>query len=434
MRVGRWWLNGGLVMGLAALGAACGPSAKDQEAEASRSPVSVKVGIVRRVPVESGLELTGTVRARVVAPLASKVMAQVVSVSVEEGSRVAEGDVLVRFDDRSARVQLAQAEAALAEAKAASDELERVIRAAESARQEALAQAELAKATYARFEELFERKSISIQEFDEVAARRRSAEAQLRHSEESVAAATSKRQQVEARIEQAEAAIAQAGVFLRDCTIVAPFPGVVSEKQVEVGQLAVPGQPLLTLEDPSAYEVWTYVPESRIQDVPVGTVAEVSVEAFGSFSTTATVYEITPRADPVTRTFRVKLAITAPKGLQTGEFASVKLLLPGEPVPAIRHSSVLWRGQLEQVFVLDREQRAKLRLIQTGRRWNGWVEVLSGLREGEQVILEPPADLREEVPVRILGSEAAARPTGDSGDPRENSSGNAALSAGAGYR
>lgn len=429
MTTRRWWLNGVLVTGLVAVAAACGSLGEDQEPETSRSPVPVQVEVVRRVPVESGLELTGTVRARVVAPLASKVMAQVVSVSVEEGSRVAQGDVLVRLDDRSARVQVAQAEATLTEAKAASDEVERAIRAAESAREEALAQAELAKATYARFEELFERRSISIQEFDEVAARRRSAEAQLRHSEESLAAATAKRQQAAARIEQAEAAVAQAEVFLRDCTIIAPFPGVVSEKQVEVGRLAVPGQPLLTLEDSSAYEVWTSVPESRIHDVLSGTEAEVSVEALGDLSTIGTVREIAPRADPGTRTFRLKLAISPAEGLHTGQFATVKFLLPGEPVPAIQSSSVLRRGQLEQVLVLDSEQRAKLRLIQTGRRWNGWVEVLSGLREGEHVILEPPADLSEGVPVRIIGSEAAGRPMGDSGVSGESSSGNAGLSA-----
>ncbi|GAB4235259.1 MAG: efflux RND transporter periplasmic adaptor subunit [Acidobacteriota bacterium] len=390
---------------------ACGGGESVRE-EVAIAPVSVHVHQVERRTPDAGWALTGTIRARTVAPVAAKVMAAVLEVAVEEGSRVRAGDLLVRLDDKDAQARLAQAEAARSEAEAALEEVAKAIEVARSAREAAAAQAALAEATYRRFQQLLERKSVSRQEFDEVEAKLKAAQAQLRQAEEGVAAAEAKQAQVQAKIAQAEAAVEQARVYLRDCTVRAPFAGIVSEKRVDVGQLAVPGQPLLILEDPTEHEAWVAVPEGRIAEVRLDMAVQVAVAALGGDTLAGTVREIIPRADPATRTTSVKVALPSHPGLRSGQFAEVRFPGAEEAVIAVPEDAVLRRGQLLQVFVVGDDGVAQLRLVQLGRRWSGWVEVLAGLAVGDRVVLEPPADLRDGTPVRVVAGAAQA---GDGG-------------------
>lgn len=404
-----------------ALAAACGGEVVSHRP--AREPVAVEVHQIGLRAPEGGWELTGTVRARTVTPVAAKVMAAVLEVAVEEGSRVRQGDLLIRLDAQDAQARLAQAEAARREAEAALEEVKKAVEAARSARDAAAAQAALAEATYRRFQELLERQSVSRQEFDEVEAKLKAARAQLRQAEEGVAAAEAKQAQVQAKIAQARAAVEQAEVYLRDCTIRAPFGGVVSEKRVDVGQMAVPGQPLLTLEDPSSYDVWVAVPESRIGDVGREAAVEVRIAALGDEALTGSVREIVPRADPVTRTFLVKISLPGKAGLRSGQYAEVRFPAAAETVIAVPEEAVLRRGQLLQVFVVGDDGVARLRLVQLGKRWSGWVEVLAGLAVGDRIVLRPPADLRDGSPVQIGKGKSAASPATKTGTSARASQG-----------
>lgn len=386
----------------AALSAACG-SEPAAPVTAGQTPVDVRTVRVETAPQAADFTVTGTVESGTVTTVGAKIMGQILSVAVEEGTPVRAGQLLVSIDDRDAQAQVTQAEAALAAARASREELERAIQAAESGRSAAAAQAELAAATFARFQQLLERQSVSRQEFDEVAARHRTAQSQLKQAEEMLASAEARRPQVEAAIRQAEAALAAARNFLSYCTVSSPISGVVSSKLVEKGQMASPGLPLVTIEDSRRFEVHATVEESRMSRIAKGLPVRVEVAALGRVME-GKVSEIVPRADPVSRSFTAKIALPEESGLHSGLYATVSFPGTGQPVLAIPVETLVRRGQLVGVYAVAEDGRARFRLVKTGRERDGRIEVLSGLEAGEQVILEPGSQLRDGSPVTVTGA------------------------------
>jgi HlyD family secretion protein len=114
----------------------------------------------------------------------------------------------------------------------------------------------------------------------------------------------------------------------------------------------------------------------------------------------ATVSEIAPVADPVSRTFQVKFDLPPTEGLRTGQFGRVSVPVAETQLLLVPKESVIKRGQMELVFVV-KEGHATLRLVKTGKVLERGVEVLSGLEEGEQVVTGEVAKLAEGQPVRI---------------------------------
>ena len=179
--------------------------------------------------------------------------------------------------------------------------------------------------------------------------------------------------------------------------IVAPFDGVVTKKWADVGDLAAPGKPLIAIEDPSGLQLEADVPQAIASHVQRDARLAARVDGV-SGELTGTVSEIAPAADPVSRTFRVKVDLPAQPGLSSGQFA--RLLVPvGESnslrVPA---SAVVQRGQLEIVFVVA-NQHAQLHLVKTGKRVGDEMEILSGLHAGDAVVVDGAAQLTDGQPV-----------------------------------
>ena len=219
---------------LVVLLAGCGGAPEKAAVPAPGTPVAVGTLVVQPIEWPATLEAVGTVHARTSATIASKVMGHVREVRVQAGDAVGAGDLLVLLDARDQEAALRTAQAGLAEARDAMNEVENAIRAAE-------ANLELARATHRRMSDLFEKSSISRQEFDEVVTRLKMAEANHEM-------ALSKRSQLQARIRQAEEGVRSAELMAGYAEIRAPFAGVVIDKTVQPGNLAAPGVPLLTLE------------------------------------------------------------------------------------------------------------------------------------------------------------------------------------------
>lgn len=384
---------------------AAGCSREPAEPAAADLPaVSARLARVESTARAVDFTVTGSVESATVTTVGAKVMGQILSVGAEAGQSVQKGQVLVRIDDRDARAQVAQAEAALASAQAMLDEVDRAAEAAESGRDAAAAQAELAASTFQRFEQLLERQSVSRQEFDEVASRNQAAQAQLRQAVQMLAQARSRRPQVEAGIRQAEAGLSVAQNSLSYYTVTSPFTGVVSAKLVEAGQMSAPGMPLLTIEDQRRFEVHAVVDERRLSHVRRDLPVSVQLSGLGSMIE-GKVTEIVPRADPVSRSFTVKVAIPSGPGLKSGQFATVSF--PGtdeQRALVVPEASVVRRGQLVGVYAVDSGGKARFRLIKPGRQWDNQVEVLSGLAEGETVVVEPGPQLQDGSPVRASGA------------------------------
>ena len=291
------------------------------------APVVVPVARVEAREIPSLVELTGTVQAAERAAISAKVSGVVSRVAVTLGSTVAAGEVLVTLEAGEITARLRQAEAQLAQAKRHL-ERDRGLLARNAATPDAVR-------TMA----------------DQFAI--------------------------------AQAAHQEARSMLAYTTITAPFAGVITAKRVNAGALATPGTVLLELEDNRRLQVRTALPESLIARVRLGDRLTVHVPAAG-FEAAATVAEIGPASDPGSRTGAVTLDLPAAADLRSGQFARVRV--PGASAIAllVPESAVVPAGQMDRVFVIEGDT-ARLRLVRTGQRRDGLIEILAGLDPGELV-------------------------------------------------
>jgi multidrug efflux system membrane fusion protein len=367
--------------------AACGKE-PSQPAKTAEPPLvrGVTVGAVAAHEIEEATEVTGTVKSRTATTLSSKIVGRILTMRAREGGEVQAGQLLVELDDQDIVAQLRRAEAGLREAEAAVGEVDRSLAAMAAARVAAESQRDLAATTLARYQQLLDRKSVAPQEYDQVAARHKAAAADVERVIAEGQVVQAKRQQVLARIESAKAEIASVHVMLGYAKIAAPMAGVVVVKHADVGALAAPGAPLLTIEDSRHYWLDAAVPESQLAGIRRGQTLRIAVEAAG-VATNATVSEILPAADPATRTALVRLELPAKGGLRSGLFGRIWIPAGRRQVLQVAREALVDRGQLQGVYVVGTDNIARFRLIRTGATRPGGLEVLSGLSAGEQVVL-----------------------------------------------
>ena len=356
----------------------CGSEPARRAAQSQTPPVAVQTAVIVTQDWPTSYEATGTVRARTTATISSKVMGYVQQVNAQVGDHVRQGQALITLDARDLDVSLRRAEAGRAEVESAIPELENATAAAK-------ANLDLAQTTFQRMQELAAKKSISNQELDEASARLKAAQANYEMMR-------SRRAQVSSKTAVVEQEIRAAGIMRDYAKLAAPFAGVVMTRTVEPGNLATPGSPLLTIEQDGLYRLEASVDESKLASVRVGQAVEAVLEADRKLS--ARVSEIVPSVDAASRTYIVKLDLPATPQLRTGMFGRAIFPLGAQKIVAIPQGALTERGQLQSVFVVEYGV-ARTRLVTTGRRTGGGVEVLSGLTAGEKVVLPVPAGLQD---------------------------------------
>jgi multidrug efflux system membrane fusion protein len=364
--------------------AACG--GKDKEVPAARQPVAdVATLVVAAEQRETFADLVGTVRARNIAAVAPQAMGRILSMPVVEGMRVAKGATIATLDDASLRAQFTSAQGAVSEANAAREEVERAVAQAEAGR-------ELAEKTYSRYAKLNDERVITPQEFDEVGTRRTVA---VKEHERAV----NRRAQVAAKIVQAQGQLRAVEAQLSWSKVTAPFDGVVVEKKADAGGMAMPGVPLVVIEDTRSYLIEASVPETQLSAVRVGMRVEVTLDSAPGKAYSATVSEIVPSVDPGSRTFTVKAALSATE-LRTGLFGRVRVPMGKAPVVTVPRSAVMNRGGFEALFVVAKDDVARLVMVTTGAVYGDRVAILSGLDAGDRVAVSRIEQLSDGVPVR----------------------------------
>ena len=194
----------------------------------------------------------------------------------------------------------------------------------------------------------------------------------------------------------AAAQLEAANARLSHAQVSAPFAGRVTARLAETGDLAAPGTPLFTLEG-QHLEVQLAVPASLTLANP-GDV--LIVELDGDTTARATVTEVSPAADPVSRSRLVRLALPADAPASAGEFVRVRWPDQAAAVITIPTSAISSFGQMQRVFV-PQDGRATLRLVKTGHAQDGTTVILSGLNAGESVVTAPPANLRDGQPLNL---------------------------------
>jgi len=309
--------------------------------------VSVAVtwgGLHRGGVTSKPVGVTGTIEATQV-DVSVKITGRIVERLVKEGDRVTRGQVLVRLDDSELAADVKRLEAALRAAQATLRDLEKGARPQEI--EDARAAVSSVEATrtmtereYQRTEQLFKQNLIAAQDVDRARQAYEVAKAQEWSARERLALVLEgpRPDQIDAarwQVTQAEAALAQARSRLREAIVVSPIDGVVLRKNLEVGETANPGVPILTLVDPKDVWLRAYVPETEVGRLKVGEPARVRVDAFPDRVFTGRLIEIgseaefTPRnvqtkKERVNLVFRIKIQIDNPDGL----------LKPGLPADA----------------------------------------------------------------------------------------------------
>ena len=321
----------------------------------------VQLATVQRAAIPDWVEAMGTLQAAQTTQLASQIMANVVEMRVKEGDRVRRGQVLVILDG-------AQPRAAVEQATAAEHAAQQEIAAADS-------EYALAQATLKRYQDLYDKKSISPQEFDEVKARQQ--------------AAAARDQLAQAGLAQAQAALTQAQTTLSYTQVRAPFDGVVTEKRADPGTLASPGMPLLTVEDQRRFRLEASVDEGDIHLIKLGQAVPVALDSLPGAQLQGRVAQIVPAADPASRRFIVKVELPSDSRLRSGLFGRAHIPRGQRQAILVARSAVVERGQLQGVYVVGEDQVATLRYITLGQTAGEQVEALSGLQAAERVVVVP---------------------------------------------
>jgi membrane fusion protein, multidrug efflux system len=332
-------------------------SADKPIASAEASDVGNRLTPVRLVQLPMSESAVGTIRAVHETTIGSKLMARVVEVNLKAGQKVHAGDVLIRLDDTDLRAKLQQAKAAVASAEAAQRQ---------------------AVADEKRYSQLVKTKTVSQQAYDQALSTMEAAEANLQRTRAAV-------NEVEATLDWA--------------TIRSPIDGTVIDKKVDTGDMVTPGQMLVTLFDPTRMQLVASVRESLTSKLEVGQSIGVCVERLKK-QCSGTISEIVPEAQSASRTFQVKVTGPCPPGIYSGMFGRLIIPLDNEDALVIPRRAIREVGQLELVEVAANGSTSR-RAIRTGRaltkdevamfptllQHEPYIIVLSGLREGEQIVL-----------------------------------------------
>jgi len=272
---------------------------------------------------------------------------------------------------------------------------------ADADRQASEAGLALARLTHQRIADLKAKNSATQGELDEAVANLRAAEARMKVAEARVLEAR-------AAIDSAVAGASAADVAASYATLTAPFDGLVTEKNVDPGNMASPGQPLLTVEDDRTFRLEVRLDESRAALVRVGDEVGARFED-GAPSLTGRVAEVERMLDSGSHDFLVKIDLPPGTPLRSGMYGRAILRGAARKGLAVPAAAVVRRGQLASVFVVDGENRARLRLVNASEPADDMVEVRAGVRSGERVVVSPPAALLDGSPVTIAPAAGSVR-------------------------
>jgi RND family efflux transporter MFP subunit len=290
--------------------------------------------VVQTGDVEISYPAESIVEAVRQATVAAQVAGRIVEMRTDAGQRVKAGEVLMRIDAREAAEGVAGAQAQLVQAQA----------------------------SFARTQSLFQQKFISKAALDKA----------------------------EADLKSAQAAAGQAGAGLSHGTVTAPIAGIVAARQVELGEMAALGRPLVTVFDPKGMRVIASVPQNKLADLRRAATAKVEFPETGKWITAARV-EVLPTLDARSHTVtaRVYLPDDA-EGIVPGMAARVHFITGKAPKLTVPPQAIVRRGEVAAVYVIDAKEVPHLRQVRLGEAVaNGNVEVLAGLANGDKVSLEP---------------------------------------------
>ena len=331
----------------------CG--SKDDKLVADNSPaIAVKVDQVAVNNNSPFLSVSGKIQASNSAELSTRLMGYVNKVHVNVGDKVSKGQLLVSINNSDLQAKRAQVNAGITEATAAFVNAEK---------------------DYNRFENLFADNSASQKELDDM---------------------TANFQMAKARLESANQMKNEINAQFAYSNIKAPFSGIVTSKNVEEGNMANPGVPLISIETPGHFEVIAMVPETEISEIENGYSVDVLVKSINQ-TLKGKVTEVSISAKNTGGQYLVKIDLEKTDAtILSGMFTTVQFPVERKETSElvlIPTDAIVTNGQLSGVYTVSQTNTALLRWLRLGRTYGNQVEVLSGLNADEAYIVSAEGKL-----------------------------------------
>ena len=342
--------------------------------------VPVKVSKVQHRQMTWKLDLIGNIKPKQEVNVYSKIAGEILEkLLVEKGDRVKKGQLIGVIEKETITAKLNQAKAALNVARANLAQIEANLKSIEK--------------DYKRIKRLYIQKAVSKQKLDHITAQ--------------YDATLAAKKSALAQIKQAEATLKEVQIRYHDHTIYAPISGVITARYVDEGAMMDIKKPIVRITDDSLVKVIVNVTEEEFPYVKIGQIAEVKVDAYPNRVFKGNVAIVTPRLEEATRTGEVEVHILNKEHLlRAGMFAHVRLILGKRRVLAVSKDALqkLPGTGVHYLFII-KNGRAYIKNIKIGMSEGKFVEVISGLKRGELVVVKGQNRLKEGVCVEIINKE-----------------------------
>lgn len=298
----------------------------------SVATTSVTTIIAAPTELDTIVTAAGALTSKNTSVLSSKVMGRIVELNVREGDTIQQGQILMKIESGEIAAQAYQAQAAFINAKS----------------------------QYDRIKRLFDDKAATQMEMDQATLGLESAKAGL------------------------NAARAMEGYTI----ISAPIAGQIVEKRINVGEMALPGQPLLKIDDNAHLRLEATVNEQDISHIRIGMPVNVSIDALPGKEFASSVSQIVPSADPRTHSFLVKIDLAGGKGLITGMYGKARFSTGRRSALMVPRKALITLSGLTGVYLVAPDGNAIFQMIQPGVEHGTLIEAQSGIKAGDRVIVE----------------------------------------------
>lgn len=339
----------------------CGKE-KKKVVEDNSPAIKVKTQKVQLNTNTQFLSVSGKIQATNSADVSTRMMGYVKKVHVNVGDKVKKGQLLVSINNTDLQAKKAQVNAGITEAKTAFNNVRK---------------------NYNRYKNLYDSKSISQKEMDDMTANYQMAKARLE-------AANQMKNEINAQFAYSN--------------ITAPFSGIITSKNIETGDMANPGMPLISIETPKEFEVIAMVPETEISKIKKGTLVNVLVKSLDKILK-GKVSEVSTSAKNTGGQYLVKINLEKTNtAILSGMFATVQFPIERKnksEMILIPIEALVKNGQLSGVYTVSESNTALLRWLRLGRTYGNQVEVLSGLKSGETYIISAEGKLYNGVEISI---------------------------------
>jgi RND family efflux transporter MFP subunit len=333
----------------------------------------VKVAQPKRAAAGQMLTLPGTLQGQVQTPISARASGYLKRWTSDIGSNVKQGQLLAEIESPEIDQQLAQAIAG---------------------RDQQAANLALARSTAERWEGLRKKDVVSQQDLDE----RRSSAAQA-----------------QANLDAAEANVQRLRQLESFKRVLAPFAGVVTRRNVDVGDLIDPSRPLFTLAQVDKLRVFINVPQAYAQLVKPGQPVTISQAELRGLRFAGRVVRSAGAIDAATRTLQVEVNLVNPERvLLPGAYVQVALPLQASAALLVPTNTLLFRAEGSLVGVVDKQGKVKLKPVTVGRNYGAEVELLDGVAEADRLVMNPPDWLADGLTVVVAPNAPAKSASGAS--------------------